>query len=248
MELVGAIDLLGGRARRLVQGDYDRPITQSADPLGLARRWLEAGLRRLHVVDLEGARLGRPVHVGLVAELCRLTSRVAPTARVQAGGGLRDVQSVELMLDAGVETIMLGSAAISRPEFLARCAERWPGRVGLSLDLRHGTAAVEGWQRTTAVDPVELAHRALEDGAARLAVTDIGRDGTALGPNLDLLVAFRTRFPTAVLLAAGGIASPTDLAALAALGLDGAIVGRALLDGSLDVAEALAACTAEIPA
>lgn len=246
MELIGAIDLLDGRARRLVQGDYAQPLAASAEPLQLAIRLISAGIRRLHIVDLDGARLGRPIHLSLLAQICRQVREVEAQARVQAGGGLRDLESVGRLFEAGADHVILGSAAVSDPSFVGRCAARWPGRVGVALDLRDGRLAVAGWTDEVATDSLALAEQLLAEGASRLVVTDISRDGTARGPNLALVRSFRQRFPDVVLLAAGGIATPADLRALAGNGADGAIVGRALLDRSLDVVSALAACTGEM--
>jgi phosphoribosylformimino-5-aminoimidazole carboxamide ribotide isomerase len=248
MELIAAIDLLGGRARRLVQGDYARPLETSADPLSLARDWLSAGIPRLHIVDIDGAREGRLVHLEMVAQMCALAREVSPSARIDFGGGLRDAASTESVLTAGVDDALLGSAAIRDPRFLASCAARWPGRVGVSLDLRDGRPQVAGWTNEVEDNALELAERLLAAGAARLQVTDIARDGTNQGPNLELMDMFRRRFPEVTLVAAGGVATTDDLAALAGIGVDGAIVGRALLDGSLDVPEALAACASEVAA
>ncbi|MDQ3937703.1 MAG: HisA/HisF-related TIM barrel protein, partial [Chloroflexota bacterium] len=186
------------------------------------------------------------VHSDLVTEICRLASDIAPSARVECGGGLRDLGSVAAMLKMGVHEVVLGSAAVNDPTFLAQAAERWPGRVGAALDLRAGRPAVDGWTGERAAAPFELATQLLEGGASRLVVTDITRDGTGAGPNLQLMAAFRARFPKAVLVAAGGVGTTAHLAALARLELDGAIVGRALLDGSLDIGEALAACAGEV--
>ncbi|HUG47133.1 MAG TPA: HisA/HisF-related TIM barrel protein [Candidatus Limnocylindria bacterium] len=241
MELYAAIDLLDGQARRLQQGDYQRPLSQSADPLRLADAWLRAGLRWLHVVDLDGARLGRPVNTAVVSEICRQAA--ASGAGVQVGGGLRDAASVEQVLDAGAGLVMLGSAAVADPRFAAECAQRWPDRIGVSLDLRGGLPAVDGWRRRSQRDAFELAAELLDSSVTRLAVTDTQRDGTNEGPNMELLEGFRARFPASTLLAAGGIAGTAHLEALAALGMDGAIVGRALLEGTLDITEALAACS-----
>jgi phosphoribosylformimino-5-aminoimidazole carboxamide ribotide isomerase len=248
MELIAAIDLLGGRARRLVQGDYARPIADSADPLDLARELLSAGVPRLHVVDLDGARLGRPVHLDMLARIRAAAKDIAPQARIEFGGGLRGERSIEAVLAAGADDLILGSAAVADPEFLAACAARWPGRVGVALDLRNGRPAVAGWTSDIDADAIELAKRLLDADAARLQVTDIERDGTGAGPSLGLMETYRQRFPAATLIAAGGIATAADLAALASLGVDGAIVGRALLEGSLDIGAALAACAAEVPA
>jgi phosphoribosylformimino-5-aminoimidazole carboxamide ribotide isomerase len=242
VELIAAIDLLGGRARRLVQGDYARPLDASADPLELARSFLAAGVPRLHVVDLDGAREGRPVNIGIVTAIADLRREVAPAARIELGGGLRDEAAVENVLAAGVDDVILGSAAIRDPAFLARCAMRWPGHVGVSLDLRDGRPSIAGWTAEVQDDALELADRLLAVGAGRLQVTDIARDGTNQGPNLELIAQFRRRFPHATLAAAGGVATAADVAALASIGVDGVIVGRALLDGTLDVSEALAAC------
>ncbi|CAN5739380.1 1-(5-phosphoribosyl)-5-[(5-phosphoribosylamino)methylideneamino]imidazole-4-carboxamide isomerase [soil metagenome] len=248
MELIAAMDLLGGRARRLLQGDYGRPLEASADPLTLARGWLTAGVPRLHIVDLDGARNGRPVHARLVEQICRLRAEIAPQVRVQSGGGLRDEDSVAALIEAGVDEVILGSAAVVDPEFLGRCASRWPGRVGAALDLRQGRVAVAGWTEEVATDAHLLAERLLSAGAARLLVTDIARDGMAAGPNLELMAEFRERHPRAVLVCAGGVTTAVDLAALASIGVDGAVVGRALLDGSLDIGRALAACESGVPA
>jgi phosphoribosylformimino-5-aminoimidazole carboxamide ribotide isomerase len=248
MELIAALDLLGGRARRLLQGDYGRPLEASADPLGLARQWLTAGVPRLHIVDLDGARDGSPVHAPLIAQICRLRAEVAPQVRVQSGGGLRDEDTVGQMLEAGVDEVILGSAAVVEPEFLGRCAVRWPGRAGAALDLRRGRVAVAGWREDVAADPHFLAERLLDAGASRLLVTDISRDGMAAGPNLELMAEFRERHPRAVLVCAGGVTTTADLAALASIGVDGAVVGRALLDGALDIGRALAACESGVPA
>jgi phosphoribosylformimino-5-aminoimidazole carboxamide ribotide isomerase len=240
MELIAAIDLLAGRARRLEQGDYERPLPQVADPLELATVFVAAGVRRLHVIDLDGARAGRPVNHDFLAEICRLASGAG--VRVEAGGGLRDISAVEVMFDSGVDEVLLGSAAIRDPAFLAACHERRPGRVGAAVDVRAGQAQLDGWSAASDTDPLDLVARLLDAGASRLVVTDVARDGTARGPNLELMAEVRVRFPAAVLIAAGGVATTLDLAALAGLRLDGAVVGRALLDGTLDIGEAIAAC------
>jgi len=241
VELIAAIDLLGGRARRLEQGDYDRPLPQVADPIELAAWFVAAGVRRLHVIDLDGARAGRPVNDTILGEIGRLASGAG--VRMEAGGGLRDAASVERLLELGVDEVLLGSAAVRDPLFLAACAACWPGRAGAALDVRDGQPQLDGWSAASDADPLELAARLLDAGASRLVVTDVARDGTARGPNLELMAELRARFPAAVLIAAGGVASTVDLAAVAGLGLDGAVVGRALLDGTLDVGEAVAACT-----
>jgi phosphoribosylformimino-5-aminoimidazole carboxamide ribotide isomerase len=240
VELICAIDLLDGGAVRLVQGDYDRRIDATSSPAELARRFVAAGCRRLHVVDLAGARAGRPVQLALVGGLVSAARAESGDVRVEAGGGLRTHADVDAMLVVADEAL-LGTAAIERPGFLRGCAERHPGRIAVSLDLRDGRPALDGWLRTGATDATDLARRLVQDGAERLIVTDTARDGTLGGPNLGLLGEMRAALPNAILVAAGGISSLDDLRALSAIGCDGAVVGLALLSGAIDPAVAVAA-------
>jgi phosphoribosylformimino-5-aminoimidazole carboxamide ribotide isomerase len=239
VELICAIDLLDGGAVRLVQGDYARRIAADAGPAELARRFVAAGCRRLHVVDLAGARAGHPVQLALVAEVVAAARAVDAGARVEAGGGLRSIADVDAALEV-VDEVLLGTAAIEQPEFLRTCARRHPGRIGASLDLRDGRPALDGWLRTGAADPLEAARGLADAGVARLVVTDASRDGTLGGPNLGLLAGLRASLPDVTLVAAGGIGSLDDLRALAGIGCDGAVVGLALLSGAIDPVEALA--------
>jgi phosphoribosylformimino-5-aminoimidazole carboxamide ribotide isomerase len=239
MELICAIDLLDGGAVRLVQGDYDRRVTADRDAPSLARDFVTAGCRRLHVIDLAGARAGRPMQLPLVAEVVAAARAVGPGVRVELGGGLRSQADVDAALDV-VDDVLLGTAAIEDPAFLAAAAARHPGRVGVSLDLRGGVPALDGWLREGSGAAVAHARTLLEAGAARLVVTETSRDGTLAGPDLPALTALRAAFPEAVLVAAGGVGSLDDLRALRDLGLDGAVVGLALLTGAVDPAEALA--------
>lgn len=239
MELICAIDLLDGGAVRLVQGDYDRRIDAAADPVELARRFVAAGCRRLHLVDLAGARAGRPVQLELIGEIAAAARASNASVRVEAGGGLRTAADVDAAL-AVADEVLLGTAAIEDPGFLQACTDRHPGRIGVSLDLRDGRPALDGWLRTGAADAIVLARQLVDAGASRLIVTDTARDGTLAGPNLELLAAMRGALPDATLVAAGGIGSLDDLRAVAGIGCDGAIVGLALLSGAIDPAEALA--------
>ena len=239
MELICAIDLLDGGAVRLVRGDYDRRIAADADPAALARRFVAAGCRRLHVVDLAGAKAGMPAQLGLLAEIVAAARAVASGVIVEAGGGLRSAVDVDALLEHADEAL-LGTAAVEDPHFLRRCATAHPGRIAVSLDVRDGRPALDGWLRTGGDDVVALAQRLLADGASRLIVTDTSRDGTLAGPNLKLMVRLRAAFPNATLIAAGGIGSIDDLRALDAAGCDGAVVGLALLTGAIDPAAAMA--------
>jgi len=239
VELICAIDLLDGGAVRLVQGDYERRINADADPAELARRFVAAGCRRLHVVDLAGARAGRPMQLELLGEIVAAARTAAAEVIVEAGGGLRTAADVDALLERADEAL-LGTAAIEDAAFLRACAATHPGRVAVSLDLRGGRPALDGWLRTGESGAEALAQRLLNDGASRLIVTDTARDGTLAGPNLELLTRLRAAVPDAVLVAAGGIASVDDLRAVAEVGCDGAVVGLALLTGAIDPASAMA--------
>jgi len=239
VELICAIDLLDGGAVRLVQGDYERRIAADADPVDLARRFVGAGCRRLHVIDLAGARAGRPMQLDVLGRIVAAARAESAEVVVEAGGGMRVAPDVDAVLEHADEAI-LGTAAIEDPAFLRACAARHPGRIAVSLDLRDGRAALDGWLRTGGADAEEIARRLYADGASRLVVTDTRRDGTLTGPNLELMAALRGAVPDAVLVAAGGIGSLDDLRAVRAAGCDGAVVGLALLTGAIDPAEALA--------
>lgn len=242
MELIPAIDLLGGSAVRLLEGDYERRVGPIADARQLAVDWARAGVHRLHIVDLEGARAGRPMQLAL-ASLVADTARAAAVqpVSIELGGGLRTLDDIGAAIVAGMDDAILGTAAIESPALIARAVARWPGRIGVSLDLRDERPALDGWTRTVEVDPVEVARRLLGAGATRLVLTDAARDGTLGGPNLVLLERFRAALPAATLVAAGGVGGVADLEALTRIGIDGAIVGRALLDGSLSIGDALEA-------
>ncbi|MDQ4036558.1 MAG: HisA/HisF-related TIM barrel protein [Chloroflexota bacterium] len=239
MELICAIDLLDGGAVRLVQGDYRRRVAAGTDAAGLARRFVAAGCRRLHVVDLAGARAGRPMQLDLVGKVVTSARSMAPGVVVEAGGGLRRPADVDRVLERADEAL-LGTSAIEDADFLRTCAADHPGRIVVSLDLRDGRPALDGWLRMGSADASELAQRLVDDGASRLVVTDTARDGTLAGPNLALLGRLRAAVPQAVLVAAGGIGSIDDLRQVREVGCDGAVVGLALLTGAIDPAEAMA--------
>jgi phosphoribosylformimino-5-aminoimidazole carboxamide ribotide isomerase len=242
VELICAIDLLDGGAVRLVQGDYERRIPATVGPVDLARRFVAAGCRRLHVVDLAGARAGRPMQLALLNEIVSAARAEARGVVVEAGGGLRRGSDVDALLQVADEAL-LGTAAVEEPEFLPACVGAHPGRIAVSLDLRDGRPALDGWSRTASDDAEALARRLVADGASRLIVTDTARDGTLDGPNLALLARLRAAVPDAVLVAAGGIGSVDDLRAVAEVGCDGAVVGLALLTGAIDPVEAMAVLT-----
>lgn len=236
MELWPAIDLRGGRCVRLLQGDYDRETVFADDPVAQARRFVAAGARRLHLVDLDGAKAGEPVQAALV-------ERIVAAAGVpcQVGGGIRTLDTARRYAEAGVARIVVGSIAVEEPALLDALAAALPGRIVLGLDARDGRVAVRGWLETSGLAAVDVARRHAELPLAGLVYTDIATDGTLAGPNLAALgeMIAAVRLPV---VASGGIANAADLARVAALGAAGCIVGRALYDGGLTLAAAAEAC------
>ena len=242
MILYPAIDIRGGQAVRLTQGDYERETAYDADPLDAANRWVDEGAEWLHVVDLDGARSGTPAnleHVRRIAE--------GVDARVQVGGGLRDDEAVGRVLDAGAERVVIGTAAIRDPEFLDRILDEHGQRIVVGVDARGGMAATEGWTETSGSEADALIRDLAERGVSRVVWTPIEVDGTMEGPPLDQLHAIADDLD-AELIYSGGVGSLDDLKALADThlpALGGVIVGRALYEGRFAVADALAALAAD---
>jgi len=235
MELWPAIDLRGGRCVRLLQGDYERETVFAEDPVAQARAFVTAGARRLHVVDLDGARVGAPVQVDLVGKII-----AAVGVPVQLGGGARSRAAVAAWLDVGVSRVVIGSLAIHEPETFAALAREFPNRIVLGLDARDGRVAVHGWQETSAVTAVDVARRHAGLPLAAVVFTDIATDGMLTGPNLEALTDMIRATPQPVI-ASGGIANAADIRAVAAAGAAGCIVGRALYSGDVTLPEAVAA-------
>ena len=225
-QVLPAVDLLGEQAVRLEQGDFGRVVAR-AQPEELVRRFADAGARLIHVVDLDGARRAR-IRPDIVA---RLAQAAAP-ANLQASGGIRSPADAEQLLAAGVARVVVGTAALVEPEALEQFAAELGDRLVVAIDVRGGRVAVRGWLEDSGLDAAEVARRCAEAGVSRILCTAIERDGMLAGPDLDLLreVSDASGLPV---LAAGGIRSESDLAAVAAVGCEGAVVGRALLDGSL---------------
>jgi phosphoribosylformimino-5-aminoimidazole carboxamide ribotide isomerase len=238
MEIIPAIDLLDGQCVRLHQGDYDQVTRFADDPVAQARAWQSQGARRLHLVDLDGARRGEPVNDGVVRAIT-----AALEIPVQLGGGVRSLERAEDLLACGLDRVILGTVAIEQPELVESLARRHPGRIVVGIDARDGRVATRGWLESSTVEATELARRFDGCGLAALITTDIATDGTLAGPNLSFLRAMANATTTPVI-ASGGVGSLTDLLSLLALetlGVEGVIVGRALYDGSVDLAEALQA-------
>jgi phosphoribosylformimino-5-aminoimidazole carboxamide ribotide isomerase len=238
MEVIPAIDLLNGKCVRLYQGDYEQSQVFSENPVEIARQWLDRGATRLHVVDLDGAKQGQPVNLEAIEAIVRAIS-----IPVQVGGGLRDRASVDRLLDLGVERAIIGTVAIEQPQLVERLCEEFPERIAVGIDARDGMVATRGWLETSQVAATELAQQMAAVGAAAIIYTDIHRDGTLTGPNLPALRELASVVEIPVI-ASGGVSSLTDLLSLLALeplGISGAIVGRALYTGDVDLTEAVQA-------
>jgi phosphoribosylformimino-5-aminoimidazole carboxamide ribotide isomerase len=234
MVIIPAIDILGGRCVRLYQGDFARETAFAEDPAPVAAHFQELGARRLHVVDLDGARSGHPMNTQVVRRILE-----AVTIPVQVGGGLRQLASVEEYLNMGVDAVVLGTAAVQTPQLLAKACQRFPEQVMAAIDARDGWAAIAGWQETTDLTAVALAQRLVELGVTRLVYTDILRDGTLGEPNFPAIEEMVASV-NAQVIASGGITNLDHLQRLARMGLAGAIVGSALYTKDIDLRQALA--------
>ena len=235
MILIPAVDLRQGRAVRLREGRAEAETVFSDDPVATAERWVSLGAQRLHVVDLDGAFAGEPRQTPLVA---RLTAAVAPVP-VQVGGGLRTLDAVDAALEAGARWAVVGTRAALDGDFLRDACRAHGKRIIVAVDARGGRVAVKGWTETVDETVAGVARRALEAGAGALLYTDVTRDGTGLGPNVEETAALAraVRLPV---LASGGVGRLDDLRRLAAVeGVEGCIVGRALYTGAIDLAQAL---------
>ncbi|MDP9366190.1 MAG: 1-(5-phosphoribosyl)-5-[(5-phosphoribosylamino)methylideneamino]imidazole-4-carboxamide isomerase [Chloroflexota bacterium] len=230
-----AIDLRGGRCVRLVEGDFARETVYDADPAEAARRWVAEGAAWLHVVDLDGAVVGEPVNVEAVRRI-----RGAVDVPIQLGGGLRLEEHLSAAFDRGVDRAVLGTAALRTPDLVRSAVERWGDKIAVALDARDGRLAAEGWLDQTDDAAVDVALALQRVGVRRFVFTDIGRDGTFRGPNLDALTDLVGRLDAEVI-ASGGVGDRDDIARVAAAGAAGIVVGRALYDGRLRLTDAIAA-------
>jgi phosphoribosylformimino-5-aminoimidazole carboxamide ribotide isomerase len=238
-ELLPAIDLIGGRVVRLEQGDFDRETSFSADPLAVATTFASGGATWLHVVDLDGARTGRPQHGATVRTI---VAAFGLTVRIDLAGGLRTVEAIEAAVAAGAARVVIGTAALRDPRFAALAvAAHGADRIAVALDVRGGLAIGEGWRSgAPGLPPGEAIRRLADVGVATFEVTSIDRDGLLGGPDLAMLGEL-VEVGRGSIIASGGVACVEDIEAVRRLGCAGAIVGRALYDGSLDLVDALAA-------
>ena len=233
MIIYPAIDIRGGRAVRLHQGDFDREVVFFDSPVDAARGFVERGAQWLHVVDLDGARSGSPVNRAAIAEIAELG------VLTQLGGGLRSLIDVEQALAVGVDRVVLGTAAVENPAMFASACQKFPGRIAVAVDARDGIVATRGWQRDAGVDAIELSRECERRGAAAIIYTDIERDGMLGGINTERLAAVNAAVQIPVV-ASGGVASLDDVTGAANAGAAGIIIGRALYDGRIDLGQALA--------
>ncbi len=237
MLLIPAIDLKGGKCVRLRQGHMDDVTVFDDDPVAVARRWVEQGATRVHVVDLDGAVAGRPVNAKVIAAI---TAAVAGVD-VQVGGGIRDEDTIEAYLDAGVRYVILGTQAVNVPHFVGDACTEYPGHIIVGLDARDGKVAIDGWSKLSQHGVIDMAQHFERDGVEAIIYTDIGRDGMMRGVNVDGVVEL-ARAVTVPVIASGGVTDLADIEALCAVageGVSGVVIGRALYEGSLDLPTAL---------
>lgn len=237
MILFPAIDLKNGQCVRLQQGDMNRATVFNLDPAAQAATFERQGFEYLHIVDLDGAFAGKPQNAQAVEAILKTVKMP-----VQLGGGIRDMATLEAWLGKGIARVIIGTAAVRDPSFVKEAAKKYPGRVAVGLDARDGKVAVEGWAETSTVTALEIAQRFEDAGVAAIIFTDIARDGLLKGLNLDATIALADAISIPVI-ASGGLASIDDVKALLtprARKLEGAISGRALYDGRIDPAQALA--------
>jgi phosphoribosylformimino-5-aminoimidazole carboxamide ribotide isomerase len=238
-EVIPAIDLLGGQAVRLSQGRYDEATVYDANPASVAERFAKAGIRRLHVVDLEGAKAGRLVQGDAVKRILD----AAHGLPVQLGGGLRTLEGIDEALGWGLDRVILGTAALRDPELVEQAASQHPGQIVVGLDARDGRIAVQGWTDSSETTAIELAKRFEDVGVAAIVYTDIARDGMLTGPNLPQTTALASAISIPVVVS-GGVSKIQDIldsAALVDQGICGVIVGRAIYTGNVDLDDALRA-------
>jgi phosphoribosylformimino-5-aminoimidazole carboxamide ribotide isomerase len=230
-----AIDLRGGRCVRLVEGDFTRETIFDADPVAAAERWADEGAEWLHVVDLDGAVVGEPVNHEAIRRI-----RQSVSIPIQLGGGLRLDEHIAAAFDHGIDRVILGTVAIRSPELVSAAIERWSDKVAVGLDARDGRLAADGWLDQTDALAIDVAKALREVGVQHFIFTDISRDGTLKGPNLPALSAMVEAVPEANVIASGGVGEPEDVHAAKATGAAGIIIGRALYDGRVDLADAIA--------
>lgn len=235
MDILPAIDLIDGKCVRLVQGEYSRKITYKDDPVAQAQEFYDAGAQWLHVVDLDGAKLGKPINADVVAQIAKTVP-----LKIELGGGVRNEAAIATMLDAGVTRLILGSSAIKQFEWFSEMAQKYPQRLVLGLDARGSNLATEGWLDQGSLSLLDFATKAAGLPLAAIVYTDISKDGMLAGPNIERTeqLVGSVNLP---IVAAGGVTTVEDIKTLKAAGVAGAIIGRALYEGTITLTDALEA-------
>ncbi len=236
MLVIPAIDLKDGHCVRLKQGRMEDDTVFSTDPVAMAERWIKAGARRLHIVDLNGAFAGKPVN----AEVIHQIVETYPDIPIQVGGGIRDEETIQAYLEAGVQYVIIGTQAVQTPHFVTEACLGFPGHIIVGLDARDGKVATEGWSKLSHHTAIDMAQRFEQDGVEAIVFTDISRDGMLQGVNVESTVALARSIDIPVI-ASGGITTIDDIKGLCEVaeeGIMGAITGRAIYEGSLDLAQA----------
>lgn len=235
MLLIPAIDLKDGQCVRLRQGKMEDSTVFSDDPVAMAGRWVEAGTKRLHIVDLDGAFAGKPKNASVIHDI----ASAYPDIDIQIGGGIRDDDTIAAYLDAGVRYVIIGTQAVREPHFVSEVCAEFPTHIIVGLDAKDGKVAVDGWSKLSKHDVIDMAQRFENDGVSAIVYTDISRDGMMQGVNVEATVKLAQAVNIPVI-ASGGITNMDDIKALSAVedeGIMGAITGRAIYDGSIDLAE-----------
>ena len=236
MLVIPAIDIKDGKCVRLRQGRMEDDTVFSDDPVAMAERWVQAGARRLHIIDLNGAFAGQPVNAAVVGDI----ARAFPEIPIQVGGGIRDEDTIQAYLDVGVRYVILGTKAVNVPHFVSDVCIEFPGHIIVGLDAKDGKVAIDGWSKLSGHDVIDLAQKYQHDGVEAIIYTDIGRDGMMTGVNIEATVKLANAI-TIPVIASGGITNIEDIRRLCEVvdaGIVGAITGRAIYEGTLDFAAA----------
>jgi phosphoribosylformimino-5-aminoimidazole carboxamide ribotide isomerase len=235
MYIIPAIDLRDGKCVRLIQGDYDRQINYHDDPVKQAKEFVSAGAEWLHIIDLDGAKAGKPINTDTISDIASLAQ-----LKVEVGGGLRDEDSIRQLLDIGVERVIIGTKAVSDFEWFNEMAEKFSGKIALGLDARGTKVATDGWTKNSSEPLLKFAKKAAKLPIAAIIYTDISKDGMMKGPNIERTKALVSAVGIAVI-ASGGVSKINDIRKLAKTGVEAVIIGRALYEGALNLAEAIEA-------
>lgn len=230
-EVIPAIDILGGKCVRLKQGRYETPVVYSPDPLAVAQKWAGLGAKRLHVVDLDGARTGTPENIDLIKTIIRELE-----IPVQVGGGIRNFAAISDLIKFGADRIVLGTTAIKNPNLIGNVCEKFDDSIAVAIDAKGNFAAAEGWMYVSKKDILTLAKEAISLGVRRFIYTEISRDGMMAGPNFEGIKNFAKATGAAVI-ASGGVTSKEDVIKLREIGVEGCIVGKALYEGKIKLEE-----------